>query len=145
MDLSRGEIVVKPRETNNVPKNFFFDKVFDETVPQEQIFKDTALPIVESVVQGFNGTIFAYGQTGTGKTYTMEGIDNPKDKRGIIPRSFESIFNLIKGTYNTNFLTRISYLEIYNEEIRDLLSKNHTQKLDIKEDPDTGFFVKDLS
>jgi kinesin family protein 3/17 len=96
-------------------------------------------------VKGYNGTIFAYGQTGTGKTFTMEGIDTPKEKRGIIPRSFESIFGLIKGTYNTEFLIRVSYLEIYNEEIRDLLSKNHKDKLDIREDPDLGFYVKDLS
>ena len=86
------------------------------------------MPIIESVIKGYNGTIFAYGQTGTGKTFTMEGIDNPKEKRGIIPRSFESIFGLIKATYNTNFLIRVSYLEIYNEEIRDLLSKNHKDK-----------------
>jgi len=71
--------------------------------------------------------MFAYGQTGTGKTFTMTGKDDDEN-RGIIPRSFDSIFSLIKGTYQTNFLIRVSFLEIYNEEVRDLLSKNEKQK-----------------
>jgi len=145
MDMQRGEVLIKAKESNEGNKNFYFDKVFDESLSQEQIFKDSSLPNVESVIQGYNGTIFAYGQTGTGKTFTMEGEETPKD-RGITPRSFDSIFHLIKSSSNnTNFLIRISYLEIYNEEIRDLLSKNHKEGLDIREDPETGFFVKDLS
>ena len=112
---------------------------------QEQVFQETAMPIVESVVQGYNGTIFAYGQTGTGKTFTMEGDFETDINKGIIPRSFDLMFNIIKTTYNTNFLIQCSYLELYNEEVRDLLAKNNKQKLDIREDPETGFYVQDLS
>ena len=64
----------------------------------------------------------------------MEGDVKDPAKMGIIPRSFEMIFNLIKTTYNANYLIRVSYLEIYNEDIRDLLAKGKKQKLDIKED-----------
>ena len=76
---------------------------------------------------------------GTGKTFTMEGDFVNDVNKGIIPRSFDLMFSLIKGTYNTNYLIRCSYLELYNEEVRDLLSKNPTQKLDIREDPESGF------
>jgi kinesin family protein 3/17 len=109
------------------------------------LFQETAMPIVESVCEGYNGTIFAYGQTGTGKTYTMEGDFLTEVNKGIIPRSFDMIFSLIKGTYNTNYLIRCSYLELYNEEVRDLLSKQHKQRLDIREDVENGFYVQDLS
>lgn len=74
-------------------------------------------------MQGYNGTIFVYGFTGTGKTYTMSGVENDYNEKGIIPRSFEDIFQTIEKHPNkTQFLVKASYLEIYNEEIRDLLS-----------------------
>ena len=75
------------------------------------------------LVEGYNGTIFAYGQTGAGKTHTMEGVADDPDLRGIIPNSFEQIFDRVSlALPNQEFLVRASYLEIYNEEIRDLLS-----------------------
>lgn len=83
----------------------------------------TALPIIEKVLEGYNGTIFAYGQTGTGKSHTMSGKMDPKELRGIIPRSFGHIFKVIEGTPKNQFLVRCSYIELYNEEVRDLLSK----------------------
>ncbi|RTG91200.1 uncharacterized protein DC041_0009813 [Schistosoma bovis] len=77
-----------------------------------------ARPIVDKVLEGYNGTIFAYGQTGTGKTFTMEGIRSEPELRGIIPNSFAHIFGAIaKADANTRFLVRVSYLEIYNEEV----------------------------
>ena len=97
------------------------------------------------MLKGFNGTIFAYGQTGCGKSFTMEGIPNPPIHRGITPRSFEHIFQECAVRENTKFLIRASYLEIYNEQIRDLLSVNVNQRLDLREDPDRGVYVKDLS
>ena len=78
-------------------------------------------------MKGYNGTIFAYGQTGTGKTFTMEGFDTPELK-GIIPRSIEWIFNSIKSYPDQNFLVRASFVEIYNEEVIDLLNKNIKNK-----------------
>lgn len=144
----RKEIIVnnpKP-DSNESEKTFTFDMVYDWNSSQEEIYNQTAFPIVESVLEGFNGTIFAYGQTGTGKTFTMEGKPEPPNLRGIIPRAFQQIFQMIEQTSkNRQFLVRCSFLELYNEEIRDLLSKNVKNKLDIRENKDQGVFVKDLT
>ena len=75
-------------------------------------------------MEGYNGTIFAYGQTGTGKTFTISGVPKDKDLKGIMPRSFETIFKSIECDPKKQYLVRASYLEIYNEEIKDLLSKD---------------------
>ena len=98
-------------------------------------------------MQGYNGTIFAYGQTGCGKTHTMIGIKGDKAQRGIIPNAFDHIFGYFDDEQNSQkkFLIRCSYLEIYNETIRDLLSKNVDAKLELKENSDKGVFVKNLS
>eukprot|EP00913_Durusdinium_trenchii_P021138 g19862.t1 len=84
---------------------------------------------------GFNGTIFAYGQTGAGKSHTMTGpTDGPPELQGLLPRSFNHIFNNIDTTsQDTKYLVRGSYLEIYNEEIRDLLAKNPKQRCELKD------------
>jgi kinesin family protein 3/17 len=79
-------------------------------------------------MQGYNGTIFAYGQTGTGKTFTMEGVSDKAELKGIIPRSIDWIFNSIKSYSDQNFLVRVSFVEIYNEEVIDLLNKNIRNK-----------------
>ena len=129
------------------PKMFTFDQVYAQDTQQELLYHQTASHIVDSVLEGFNGTIFAYGQTGTGKTFTMEGMNEPPELRGIIPRAFHQIFALIasRGGQSTEFLVRASYLEIYNEEIRDLLSKQAHNRLDLKEDPQCGVYVRDLT
>jgi hypothetical protein len=72
--------------------------------------------LVESVLNGFNGTIFAYGQTGTGKTHTMEGIRSNPEQRGVIPNSFNHIFTHISRSTQQQYLVRASYLEIYQVE-----------------------------
>lgn len=71
-----------------------------------------------SVLEGYNGCVFAYGQTGTGKTFTMEGIVDEKENEGIIPRAFEQIWCHINRTTGVEFLVCVRYLEIYMEEIR---------------------------
>ena len=97
------------------------------------------------MLEGYNGTVFAYGQTGCGKSFSMQGITDPPTQRGVIPRAFEHIFDSIQVAENTKFLVHASYLEIYNEEIRDLLGKDHKTKLELKEHPDRGVYVKDLT
>mmetsp|Transcript_68132 Transcript_68132/g.163501 ORF Transcript_68132/g.163501 Transcript_68132/m.163501 type:complete len:793 (-) Transcript_68132:202-2580(-) len=128
-------------------KDFTFDAVYDPNTKQQNFYDDTGYAIVENVMDGYNGTIFAYGQTGTGKTFTMLGAEDPPDLKGVIPRTFEHIFKNINITSGSGkrFLVRASYLEIYNEEIRDLLSKNPKAKLELKDHPDGGVYVKDLS
>ena len=94
---------------------------------------------MNAVLQGFNATVFAYGQTGAGKSHTMEGYPDPPELRGIIPNSFAHIFEEVaKADENTQYLVRASYLEIYNEEIRDLLAKDPKNRLDLKENVDSG-------
>ncbi len=85
--------------------------------------------------------MFAYGQTGCGKSFSMQGVSNPATQRGIIPRAFEHIFEAIATTENSKYLVHASYLEIYNEEIRDLLGKDIKKKLELKEHPEKGVYI----
>lgn len=148
VDVKLGQVAVrnpKGASSHEHPKVFTFDSVYDWNSKQIDLYDETFRPLVDSVLLGFNGTIFAYGQTGTGKTYTMEGVRNDPERRGVIPNSFEHIFTHISRSQNQQYLVRASYLEIYQEEIRDLLSKDQSRRLELKERPDTGVYVKDLS
>ncbi|KAL7864641.1 hypothetical protein AOLI_G00160610 [Acnodon oligacanthus] len=148
VDVKLGQVAVRnPRgaSAHEHPKVFTFDSVYDWNSKQIDLYDETFRPLVDSVLLGFNGTIFAYGQTGTGKTYTMEGVRNDPERRGVIPNSFEHIFTHISRSQNQQYLVRASYLEIYQEEIRDLLSRDQSRRLELKERPDTGVYVKDLS
>uniref|UniRef100_A0A3P9IXF4 Kinesin-like protein KIF3A n=1 Tax=Oryzias latipes TaxID=8090 RepID=A0A3P9IXF4_ORYLA len=147
VDEIRGTITVNKFETaQEPPKTFTFDTVFGPDSKQLDVYNLTARPIVDSVLEGYNGTIFAYGQTGTGKTFTMEGVRAVPELRGIIPNSFAHIFgHIAKAEGDTRFLVRVSYLEIYNEEVRDLLGKDQMQRLEVKERPDIGVYIKDLT
>uniref|UniRef100_A0A8C6NJT7 Kinesin-like protein n=1 Tax=Nothobranchius furzeri TaxID=105023 RepID=A0A8C6NJT7_NOTFU len=147
VDEIRGTITVNKLETpHELPKTFTFDTVFGPDSKQLDVYNLTARPIIDSVLEGYNGTIFAYGQTGTGKTFTMEGVRAVPELRGIIPNSFAHIFgHIAKAEGDTRFLVRVSYLEIYNEEVRDLLGKDQMQRLEVKERPDVGVYIKDLS
>ncbi|XP_075248728.1 kinesin-like protein KIF3A isoform X2 [Convolutriloba macropyga] len=148
VDEMRGQIVVQNPQSNadEPPKTFTFDNVFSDTSKQADVYNITARKIVDNVLEGYNGTIFAYGQTGTGKTFTMEGVRSQPELRGIIPNSFAHIFSHIRECGKTKqFLVRVSYLEIYNEEVRDLLGKDQNRRLEVKERPDIGVYVKDLS
>ncbi|CAI9727654.1 KIF3A isoform X1 [Octopus vulgaris] len=148
VDSVRGTVSVEnPTPGHGEPmKVYTFDTVFGHDCKQVDVYNEVARPIIDSVLAGYNGTIFAYGQTGTGKTFTMEGLRVVAEKRGIIPNSFAHIFGAIaKAEGETQFLVRVSYLEIYNEEVRDLLGKDQMQRLEVKERPDIGVYVKDLS
>ena len=129
-------------------QHFSFDHVYDEHSTQEFVYENTAKQAVLSVLEGYNATILAYGQTGTGKTYTMEGFKYSAGdpQRGIVPRSMEEIFRFIQmqSSQNTTFMVRASYLQIYNEVISDLLKIDRTA-LQIREDKKKGVFVEGLS
>jgi len=124
---------------------FTFDYVYGQQCDQRKVYETTAKAVVESSLKGYNATIFAYGQTGTGKTYTMEGF-NSNDERGIIPRAIEQIFRHIQTSVSPRmrFLVRASYLQIYNEVISDLLKPERSNLL-IREDKKKGVFVEGLS
>lgn len=126
---------------------FTYDAVYDKSSTQREVYDEGAFPLVESVMSGYNGTIFAYGQTGCGKTHTMIGLKDNKAEKGIIPNAFDHIFGYLDSQDNDSkkFLIRCSYLEIYNENVRDLLGKNIDAKLDIKEHPDKGVYVMGLT
>ncbi len=122
------------------------DHVYSAAFTQKQVFEETAQPIVDSVLSGYNGTIFAYGQTGTGKTFTMEGIASDPNLRGIMPNSFEYVFAAVQAApKNVEFLVRASFLEIYLDEVYDLLAKDEVRKkMDLKMNKDQTVYVKDL-
>lgn len=127
---------------------FSFDHVFDMDCLQNEVYEVTARPAVVSVLEGYNSTVFAYGQTGTGKTFTMEGFTyhSSDNNRGIIQRSIEDIFNYIEeySNSNTKFMVRASYIQIYNEQISDLL-KIEKVNLQIREDKKKGVYVEGQS
>lgn len=148
MDPSIGQVqLMKPNgDESSPPKLFSFDGVYFVEDTTKQIYEEICFPLVDSVLEGFNGTIFAYGQTGCGKSYTMMGVDDDEN-RGVIPRVFYHVFDTIAVSEETKFLVRASYLEIYNEEIRDLLAQGNktTSKLELREHPEKGVYVEGLS
>ncbi|KAF2658498.1 kinesin-domain-containing protein [Lophiostoma macrostomum CBS 122681] len=115
-------------------KTYQFDKVFSPAADQNIIFDEVVAPIMDEVLGGFNCTIFAYGQTGTGKTYTMSGdisdILPLPDNAGIVPRVLYSLFNRLE-TEEVENSVKCSFIELYNEELRDLLSADDSTKLKI--------------
>lgn len=122
-----------------VVKSFRVDRVFGSEVDQNMLFDQVALPIVDDLIGGMNCTIFAYGQTGTGKTYTMSGdcAHNGETcalEAGVIPRVIFKLFSEL-STRELDYTVSCSFLELYNEELKDLLSNDDTKKLRLFEDP----------
>ena len=146
MESKRGQCTIKnPGDPKAPPKMFTFDGAYYTDSTTENIYNEIAYPLVEGVCEGYNGTIFAYGQTGCGKSFSMQGIVNPPTQRGIIPRAFDHIFETVSVVEGTKYLLHASYCEIYNEEIRDLLGKDVKAKLDLHEHPEKGVYVNGLS
>ncbi|KAK1174946.1 centromere-associated protein E-like [Acipenser oxyrinchus oxyrinchus] len=124
-------------------KSFNFDRVFNTDETTDKVYQDVAQPLVVSAVNGYNGTIFAYGQTSSGKTFTMMGSQS---SLGVIPLAIQDIFKTIDATPNREFLLRVSYMEIYNETVTDLLCDSRKKKpLEIREDMNRTVYVADLS
>ncbi|OBT50645.1 kinesin heavy chain, partial [Pseudogymnoascus sp. 24MN13] len=125
--------------------SFTFDRVFDMASKQSDIFDFSIRPTVDDILNGYNGTVFAYGQTGAGKSYTMMGTDMEDEQgRGVIPRIVEQIFaSIVASPSNIEYTVRVSYMEIYMERIRDLLVPQN-DNLPIHEEKNRGVYVKGL-
>jgi kinesin family protein 1 len=133
-------------------KVFAFDKSywsFDRADPhyagQDNLFKDLGSPLLDNAFQGYNNCIFAYGQTGSGKSYSMMGYG---EDAGVIPKICRNMFERIKAIQEDKNLTctvEVSYLEIYNERVRDLLNPTTKGNLKVREHPSTGPYVEDLA
>ena len=121
------------------------DKELFEFADQDQVYHRMGLPLLEKALEGYNVCLFAYGQTGSGKSFTMMGSEtNP----GIIPRFVQNLYRRMSSLPDVFYAVEVSYYEIYNEKIYDLLSddKNHNKKiLRIREHPQTGPYVENLS
>ncbi|XP_022123046.2 kinesin-like protein Klp61F [Pieris rapae] len=135
------EVVVRQSNQNSHTKKFTFDRAFPPQTKQLEIYQEVVSPLIEEVLAGYNCTVFAYGQTGTGKTHTMVGEAascetswQTDPEAGIIPRALSQLFDELRLT-NTEYTVRVSYLELYNEELFDLLSTSEdNSKLRIYED-----------
>ncbi|XP_041817117.1 kinesin-1 heavy chain-like [Chelmon rostratus] len=123
-------------------KPYYFDRVFQSNTTQEQFYNAVAQKIVRDVLEGYNGTIFAYGQTSSGKTHTMEGKLHDPEMMGVIPRIVQDIFNYIYSMdQNLEFHIKVSYFEVYLDKIRDLLDVTKTN-LSVHEDKNRVPYVK---
>ena len=134
LDLAMGSVSVS-HEVKDADQ-WTFDAVYDNTFKQEQIFKAEVMPLIQSVLDGYNATVFAYGQSGSGKTFTMTGVPGTSNA-GMMPHALDSIFTGIKKLEADNpqrsYRVKVQYLELYNGKARDLLSKaKKTQNLEIK-------------
>ncbi|MBA0567338.1 hypothetical protein Golob_012081, partial [Gossypium lobatum] len=131
-ELKREVTVLQNVANKQVDRVFTFDKVFGPKAQQRTIYDQAIAPIVNEVLDGFNCTVFAYGQTGTGKTYTMEGGMRNKGgdlpaEAGVIPRAVRQIFDTL-GAQNADYSMKVTFLELYNEEITDLLAPEESSR-----------------
>ncbi|XP_066567180.1 kinesin-like protein KIF27 isoform X2 [Amia ocellicauda] len=117
---------------------FTFDFVFGQRSLQDEIYTTCIKPLVSSLIEGYNVTVFAYGQTGSGKTYTIGGghlVPTSDEENGIIPRAIQEMYSKIAEKHNTDFTVKVSYIEVYKEELRDLLElETHSKDMHIRED-----------
>lgn len=137
---------VNSQYENSEAMRFTFDQVFPPTASQEKIYEISARQIVTAVMQGFNGTILAYGQTSSGKTFTMSGSSlDDEVNMGIIPRMVTTVFDKISEAEDCiEFSVKLSYCEIYLEKIKDLLDTSKTN-LKIHEDRARGVYIEGLT
>ncbi|XP_038605615.1 kinesin-like protein KIF1A isoform X3 [Tachyglossus aculeatus] len=146
--------IVNPKQPKETPKSFSFDySYWSHTTPadinyasQKQVYHDIGEEMLQHAFEGYNVCIFAYGQTGAGKSYTMMGKQE-KDQQGIIPQLCEDLFSRINDTTNDNmsYSVEVSYMEIYCERVRDLLNPKNKGNLRVREHPLMGPYVEDLS
>ena len=123
---------------------FNFDRIFPPSSTQQDIYDFGVKGIIDSVLDGYNGTVLAYGQTSSGKTYTMQGEMDEERKQGIIPRMINHVFKHIYKNEGTDFMIKVSMIEIYQEKIRDLFDVSRVN-LNIREDSIKGIYVDGAS
>ena len=123
---------------------FNFDRIFPPSSTQNDIYDFGVKGIIDSVLDGYNGTVLAYGQTSSGKTYTMQGEMDEERKQGIIPRMISHVFKHIYKNEDTDFMIKVSMIEIYQEKIRDLFDVSRVN-LNIREDSIKGIYVDGAS
>ena len=141
--IDEEQVEIKSKnEYNNF--TFQFDKIFNTMSTQKEIYDYSAKELVDSVLSGYNATIFAYGQTASGKTYTMQGQLNSPEREGIIPRMVRHVFhNIMLSDSDIEYTVKVSIIEIYMEKIRDLIDLSKTN-LNIRE-KDKEIYIEDLS
>ncbi|KAI8507370.1 Chromosome-associated kinesin kif4a [Branchiostoma belcheri] len=126
---------VSIHQTVGTPNPYIFDKVFPEETTQAEVFNTMASPIVDAVLEGYNGCILCYGKTGSGKSYTMVGPSNKKsddETEGIIYRTIKQLFQTSEGMEDWDIKVSVSVLEIYNEKVFDLtVTERNRKPLDI--------------
>ena len=137
--------IVTVNQSDSNPLHFTFDRIFNPSSTQEEIYEYSAKHVVESVMQGFNGTVLAYGQTSSGKTFTMTGDPSSPVLMGITPRMVTTVFDIIdNASENLEFTVKVSFCEIYMEKISDLLDPSK-ENLKIRENKNKGIYISDLS
>ncbi|TWW57355.1 Kinesin-like protein KIF1A [Takifugu flavidus] len=146
--------IINPRQDKDI-KSFNFDySYWSHTSPEDTsfasqmlVYTDIGEKMLLHAFEGYNVCIFAYGQTGAGKSYTMMGRQDIKDQQGIIPLLCEDLFTKINGSTDssTSYSVEVSYMEIYCERVRDLLNPNNQGNLRVREHPLMGPYVEDLS
>uniref|UniRef100_H2YU64 Kinesin-like protein unc-104 n=1 Tax=Ciona savignyi TaxID=51511 RepID=H2YU64_CIOSA len=155
-------VISNPKQPKENPKSFNFDHSYwshkvtdDQFASQKQVYNDLGVEMLQHAFDGYNVCIFAYGQTGAGKSYTMMGKHDSTDQGGIIPQMCQEMFARIsESTENNNlndsegsvtFSVEVSYMEIYCEQVRDLLNPKNNKNLRVREHPLLGPYVEDLS
>uniref|UniRef100_A0A8B9F5P4 Kinesin family member 4A n=1 Tax=Amazona collaria TaxID=241587 RepID=A0A8B9F5P4_9PSIT len=132
-------------------KLFTYDYVFDPSVEQEEVFNTAVSPLIRGIFKGYNATVLAYGQTGSGKTYSMGGTytasQEDEPSVGVIPRVIKLLFKEKEQRQDWEFVLKVSYLEVYNEDILDLLcpSRERPSQISIREDPKEGIKIVGLT
>jgi len=145
-DSQKCKILLPQEQMSKQDTNFTFDRVFDMNSNQKEVYDAAAKPIIDSVLDGFNGTIFAYGQTSSGKTHTMQGPSiEDIELQGIIPRMVRTVFTRIEtASEDIMFSVHVSMVEIYNERIKDLIDPSK-DNLRIHEKQGKGVYLQDVS
>ncbi|NXG17654.1 KIF4 protein, partial [Grallaria varia] len=141
----------EPQVVVGKDKSFTYDYVFDPSAEQEEVFNTAVSPLVRGIFKGYNATVLAYGQTGSGKTYSMGGTYTANEEHepsmGVIPRVIRLLFEEKQQRQDWEFVLKVSYLEIYNEDILDLLcpSRERSSQISIREDPKEGIKIVGLT